>query len=64
MTDSIQNQDKLPVVVTTEQLRNRYLGPGIASRAFLLARYDMSPENPIEEALRLGFIRVEDVDEQ
>ncbi|HTK39935.1 MAG TPA: hypothetical protein VL362_03680 [Patescibacteria group bacterium] len=54
--------DTLPLHATSEQVRCRYIAPGLASRAFLLAGYDMSPPDAIARALELGLIVVEETE--
>lgn len=55
--------DKLPIKVTPEVHNNPYIISGLATRAFTLANYDMSPDNPVEEAIQRGLIVVEAADE-
>lgn len=55
--------DTLPIVATDEQLKKPHIINGLAQKAFRNAGYDMSPDNPVENALELGILRVEDADE-
>lgn len=55
--------DQLPIRVTPEVRDNPYVISSLATRAFTLANYDMSPDNAVEEAILRGLIVVEAADE-
>lgn len=46
----------LPIEITRAQRNNPYIINKLAQEAFSLANYDMSPDNAVEEALRLRLI--------
>lgn len=56
MTRSI---DTLPIIVSPEMRDNSYIITGLAQRAFQLAHYDMTPDNAVDNAIRLGLIQIE-----
>ena len=58
------NHDKLslPIAVSEQVRGNPYIMSGLATRAFQLAGYDMTPDKPVEAALRQGLIVVEKPD--
>jgi len=51
--------DTLPIVISPEQRSNLHIMTGLAQKAFQLANYDMSPNNPVDTAIRRGLIVVE-----
>ena len=53
------NHDTLPISVTPEIRENPHIMSGLAQRAFHLANYDMTPDNAVDTALRLGLIEIE-----
>lgn len=50
--------EKLPIVVSEQLRTNPHIMGALAQRAFQLANYDMSPDNPVETAIKLGYIIV------
>ncbi len=51
--------DTLPITVSIEQRENPYVMSGLAQRAFRLANYDMTPDEPVDAAIKSGLIVVE-----
>lgn len=51
--------DTLPIKVNIEQRENPYIMSGLAQRAFRLANYDMTPDDPVDTAIKSGLIVVE-----
>lgn len=51
------------MIVSPEQRDSLHIMSGLAARAFMLAGYDMSPDNPIDAALENGFIHVHETEE-
>ena len=53
----------LPIIVTDEQAKKPRALAGLAAKALRCAGYDMLPDNPVDKALKLGYLRVVDTDE-
>lgn len=52
----METSKRLPIEVTKSQRENPYIMSGLAQRAFSLAGYDMTPDDMVNEAIRLRLI--------